>query len=136
MMYALDTNIISYVLNGNTLLAIKLESVTQSGDKVVVPLMVYYEARRGLLANNAAAKMRVFDKLCAKLGVRDLTVADMNTAAIIYADRKRIGKPIGDSDLLIAAQCVTHGYTLVTHNTRHFESIDGLQVVDWAEQAG
>jgi len=131
MIFALDTNIISYVLNGNSTLAGKLESVTKSGDNVVIPLMVYYEAKRGLLANNATAKMQVFDKLCLRISVYDLTVYDMNTAATIYADRKRKGRMIDDSDLLIAAQCVTQGYTLVTHNTKHFEDIDGLQVVDW-----
>ena len=131
MIFALDTNIISYVLNGNSTLAGKLESVTRSGDNVVIPLMVYYETKRGLLANNATAKMQVFDKLCLRISVYDLTVYDMNTAATIYADRKRKGRMIDDSDLLIAAQCVTQGYTLVTHNTKHFEDIDGLQVVDW-----
>ena len=131
MTFALDTNIISYVINGNTALASNLESVTQSGDIVVIPLMVYYEAKRGLLANNATAKMQVFDKLCLQLNIQDLTVSDMNTAAAIYADRKSKGKMIDDSDLLIAAQCATQGYTLVTHNTKHFEDIDGLQVVDW-----
>jgi len=132
MIYALDTNIISYVLNGNSILAEKLESVTRSGDKVIIPLMVYYEAKRGLLANNATVKIRLFDKLCAKLNIQDLTVGDMDTASAIYADRKRIGKMIDDSDLIIAAQCVTQGYTLVTNNIRHLKDIRGLPVVDWA----
>jgi len=63
MIYALDTNTISHVVNGNIALADKLESVTSSGNKVVIPLMVYYEARRGLSANKATAKMRLFDTL-------------------------------------------------------------------------
>jgi hypothetical protein len=29
-------------------------------------------------------------------------------------------------DILIAAYCKTHGYTLATNNTRHFENIPGL----------
>jgi predicted nucleic acid-binding protein len=131
MIFALDTNIISYVLNGNLDLAEKLESVTKSGDNIVIPLMVYYEVKRGLLANNATAKMKVFDKLCLRIYIHNLTIFDMNTAASIYADRKSKGRVIDDSDLLIAAQCVTQGYTLVTHNTKHFEDIDGLLVVDW-----
>ncbi|MCL2054552.1 MAG: PIN domain-containing protein [Oscillospiraceae bacterium] len=131
MIYALDTNIISYVLNGNADLAEKLNAVTQSESKVIIPLMVYYEVRRGLLANGATAKTRLFDNLCTRLGIHNLTKADMNTAAAIYADRKRKGAPIDDSDLLIAAQCSANGYTLVTHNTKHFEGIGGLTIVDW-----
>jgi predicted nucleic acid-binding protein len=86
MTYALDTNIISYVINGDAALAGKLGTVTEASDMVILPLMVYYEARRGLLAKKATAKMRLFDALCTKLGINDLTKADMNTAADIYAD--------------------------------------------------
>ncbi len=131
MTYALDTNIISYILNGNAELAAKLEAATKAGGEVVLPLMVYYEARRGLLANKATAKMRVFDKLCARLGVEDLTTDDMDVAAKIYAERKTRGAPIDDADLVIAAQCVANGYTLVTHNTKHFKGIKDLRLEDW-----
>jgi len=133
MTYALDTNIISYVLNGNITLSEKLESITQSGEKVVIPLIVYYEIKRGLIANKATKKMHIFDNLCLKLNIQDLTVDDMNTAASIYAHHKRIGKLIDDSDLLISAQCVTQGYMLITHNTKHFKDVDGLQLVDWMQ---
>ena len=131
MIYALDTNIISYILNGNTALDEKLAGAMHSGVKIIIPLMVYYEARRGLMANNAVNKLRSFDKLCARLDITGLTKADMNTAADIYATRKRTGTVIDDGDLLIAAQCVTHHYTLVTNNVKHFQKIDGLRVENW-----
>ena len=133
MTYALDTNILSYVINGDTSLAGKLRTVTEAGDTVMLPLMVYYEARRGLLAKKATAKMRLFDALCARLGIGYLTRADMNTAADIYAVCRSKGKPIADGDLLIAAQCITNGYTLVTNNTKHFENVCVLAVVNWVE---
>ena len=60
----------------------------------MIPLMVYYEAKRGLPANNAAAKLRIFDELCEKLKINDLTIADMNTAAVIYAEHKQNGAPM------------------------------------------
>jgi len=133
MIYALDTNIISYILNGNTELEGKLDIVTKSGSRVIIPLMVYYEARRGLLASNATKKLQSFDKLCSRLGVNGLNTSDMDTAADIYAKRKRTGTMIDDGDLLIAAQCVTNGYTLITNNVKHFKDIDGLQLVNWVE---
>ena len=36
-----------------------------------------------------------------------------------------------DSNILIAAFCIVHDYTLVTHNVRHFEGIRDLKVEDW-----
>jgi len=133
MIYALDTNIISYILNGNEHLSAKLSSITKSGNRVIIPLIVYFEARRGLIANHATAKMREFDKLCATLEIPDLTVSDMNKAAAIYAERKSKGKMIDDSDLLIAAQCINCGYTLVTNNIKHFENISGFNIENWME---
>ena len=133
MTYALDTNIVSYILKGNAALDIKLNAVTRAGNKVVIPLMVYYEARRGLLNDNAINKMRIFDKLCARLNVDNLTVSDMNTAANIYDKRKRSGTIIDDADILIAAQCITNNYTLVTNNVRHFKDMDGLIYENWID---
>jgi len=135
MIYALDTNIISYILNGNTALNDKINAVTRSRNEVVIPLMVYYEARRGLSANNAINKIFIFDRLCSRLKINKLTVLDMNTAANIYVKRKRSGTMIDDGDLLIAAQCVTNNYTLVTNNIKHFKNIDGLNIENWIEQA-
>ena len=103
MTYALDTNIISYILNGNAFIDERLITVTKSGNKVIIPLIVYYEVRRGLLSNNATKKMRLFEKLCAKLDINNLTKSDINTAAIIYNKHKRSGMLIDDADILIAA---------------------------------
>jgi predicted nucleic acid-binding protein len=133
-MYALDTNIISLILRGDKGVKQRWRQEESEGNRSVIPLIVYYEVRRGLLANDATSKMRAFEELCATLGVDNLTVADMNTASSIYAEHKNSGTLIDDTDILIAAQCITHGHILVTNNTRHFERIEGLQLVDWIEQ--
>lgn len=133
MIYALDTNIISYILNGNVSLDEKLNAVIKSKIEIVIPLMVYYEAQRGLLANNATNKLEIFNKLCSRLVINNLTVSDMNTAAKIYAERKSTGTMIDDGDLLIAAQCLTNGYTLITNNIKHFEKIEGLTIENWID---
>jgi tRNA(fMet)-specific endonuclease VapC len=41
------------------------------------------------------------------------------------------GIAIGANDMLIAAIGLTHGLTVVTHNTREFGRIDGLKLEDW-----
>lgn len=43
------------------------------------------------------------------------------------------GTPIGPLDTLIAAQALSLGWTLVTHNTREFKRVPGLTVEDWLE---
>ena len=45
------------------------------------------------------------------------------------------GIPIGVYDLQIAAIALANNLTLVTHNTREFRRVDGLQVEDWEVEA-
>ncbi len=56
-------------------------------------------------------------------------------SAIIYgrirAQLESQGTPIGPTDLLIAAIALANQATLVTHNTREFIRVVGLQIEDW-----
>jgi len=53
----------------------------------------------------------------------------------IRAELERVGQVIGPHDLLIAAICLEHDCTLVTHNTAEFSRVAGLQFEDWLELA-
>ena len=48
---------------------------------------------------------------------------------------ERAGQPIGGNDLLIAAQALTLGQTIVTDNEREFARIDGLAFENWLRAA-
>lgn len=50
--------------------------------------------------------------------------------AVIVTARKKRGRPIGILDAQIAAIAVGHALKLATMNTKDFEGIDGLTVVD------
>lgn len=52
-------------------------------------------------------------------------------AGRIRAERESLGKPIAPLDLQIAAIAWANGCTLVTGNTRHFESIPQIEVQNW-----
>lgn len=41
------------------------------------------------------------------------------------------GGIIGPNDLMIASIALTHDAVLVTHNTKEFSRVQGLQLVDW-----
>ena len=45
------------------------------------------------------------------------------------------GIPIGPYDLQIAAIALANNLTLITHNTREFGRMGGLQVEDWEVEA-
>jgi len=134
MIYALDTNIISYLLRGDKDVYDRWLHERLKGNKSIIPLVAYYEARRGLIAAKATARLREFEEMCNALSVDVLTLADIDTASDIYAKQKKQGKPIGDADILIAAQAVNRGYTLVTNNVKHFKGIEGLIFENWVTE--
>ena len=134
MTYALDSNIISRLLRDDDTVYSRYYEALAQDNHCVIPLITYFEVKRGLEANNAGTKIRSFERLCTVLGVDDLAIEDVDVATDIYAKLKLAGLLIGDSDTLIAATCLAHGYTLVTDNTRHFERVDGLQIVNWVER--
>jgi predicted nucleic acid-binding protein len=109
MIYALDTNIISYLLRGDISVTNRWRQEKINGNKSVIPIMAYYEAKRGLIAANATSKLKEFMDISAALGVDALSREDVDTASHIYAKRKRQGKTIEDADILIAAQAVARG---------------------------
>jgi tRNA(fMet)-specific endonuclease VapC len=52
----------------------------------------------------------------------------------VRATLERQGTPIGALDMLIAAQAVSLGVTLVTNNGREFRHVPGLPVEDWVNE--
>ncbi|MCL2841693.1 MAG: PIN domain-containing protein [Defluviitaleaceae bacterium] len=133
MIFALDTNIISYLLRNDGAVTSRWISERNKGNKTIILLMVYYEVKRGLLAANATKKLRDFMALCELVGVDDFSRDDADTASRIYAELKSKGRMSEDSDILIAAQALSRGYTLVTNNVKHFKEIDGLVFENWTD---
>ena len=59
----------------------------------------------------------------------DLT--DAIAAAGIRHGLEQKGTPIGPYDLMIAAQAIAGGHTVVTHNIDEFKRVPDLKVEDW-----
>jgi tRNA(fMet)-specific endonuclease VapC len=133
MIFALDTNIVSYALKGLFALDSKIDRILEEGNQIIIPPVTFYESLRGLFAVDATSKLNAFNLMCRQLGLVDMEQADWVQAANLFARLKKIGHPIEDSDLLQAAFCIRHRYTLVTHNTKHFAHIADLSIADWIE---
>lgn len=50
--------------------------------------------------------------------------------ALVRAQRQRAGRPISTEDAQIAAIALAANLTLITRNTKDFEGINGLQVIN------
>lgn len=129
--YALDTNILSYLLKNDERVCSSLRGELVAGNTCIIPPVAYYEIRRGLLYVNAVAKLGYFDELCLDFPVGVMNRPAWDETAALYAKLRRNGQIREDADLFIAAFCLVGGYTLVTNNIRHFAMIDGLSYTNW-----
>jgi tRNA(fMet)-specific endonuclease VapC len=136
MIYALDTNIISYLFRGKEETRKHFEQeIVQSDNSYVIPPVVVYELQRWL-HDNPTPKLLAFAKVFEELyqSVRDnaeMTAASWEKAAELFITLKQKGQLIEEADILIAAYCIVNDYTLVTNNIRHFEKVLGLKYVNW-----
>lgn len=133
MIYILDSNIVSYLLKKDAGVAARYLQEFEKGNDFVIPPIVYYEVKRWLLAKSFNERLGRFEVLCQKIKPVQFDWSVWETAIQLYVSLAQQGKPIDDFDLFIAAFCLVNDYVLVTNNTRHFERIDGLKLVNWKE---
>lgn len=54
-----------------------------------------------------------------------------DTYARVRFDLERIGRPIGERDMLIASIALARNLTVVTHNLGEFNRVPSLKTEDW-----
>jgi tRNA(fMet)-specific endonuclease VapC len=133
IIYALDTNIISYFLKNDSSIVQKIKEESDKQNKFIVPPLVYFEIQNWLMKNRSRNKMEIFQKICADQGIGVLDKDILDIAIIEKLKLQEKGFSIDDSDLLIAAYCLKHKFTLVTNNTKHFKNIENLEIINWKE---
>lgn len=131
MKYLLDTNTCIRYLNQRSKSVIQQLHNTPETDIAVCSVIkaeLYFGAMKSQNPSNTLAKQRNFVERFVSLPFDDL-------AADIYgrirADLERAGTPIGANDLMIASIALANDLTLITHNTREFSRVSGLQLEDW-----
>jgi tRNA(fMet)-specific endonuclease VapC len=130
MRYLLDTNIVSdLVRNPQGKIAQRIRKVGEAS--VSTSIIVAAELRYGAAKKGST---RLSAQLEAVLGALEVlpfkTPADAAYGSL-RARLEKAGRPIGANDLLIAAQALALGYTLVSDNEREFARINDLRLENW-----
>lgn len=135
MHYLLDTNVCVMYLNGRSIsVRDRLRSIPAEEMAVcsVVKAELFYGAMRSNNSTRTLERQREFLDGFVSLPFDD-------EAAIVCGEiRARLasaGTLIGTFDLQIAAIALANNLMLVTHNTREFGRVDGLQIEDWEVEA-
>lgn len=135
-MIHLDTNVAIALLNNRQPhVRIRFDAALAAKTPFALSAVVYHELMYGAAASERRTanekKISVFIS-SGRIVLLPFETGDASEAADIRAYLKRIGLPIGPYDLMIAAQARRAGVMLVTANTREFERVPGLTLVDWA----
>lgn len=131
MRYLLDTNVCIVYLKGKNLnLKQRLEAIAI--EEIVVCSIVKAElcfgAMRSTNPERNFALQQAFLQQFISLPFDDIAAT---TFGVVRTQLETQGTLIGAYDLQIAAIALANNLTLVTHNTREFERVEGLQVEDW-----
>ena len=130
MRYLLDTNIVSdLVRNPQGKIA---QHIRRAGEaRVCTSIIVAAELRYGAEKKGST---RLSAQLEAVLGALEVLPFEPPADAVYGLLRARLeqsGRLIGGNDLLIAAQALALGCTLVTANEREFGRVEDLRLENW-----
>lgn len=132
MKYMLDTNMCIYAQKNNPNVIAQIKNNFSQG--LAISSITLAELEYGVQASTNIEKNTI--SLMKFLSIVDVLPFDSG-AAIEYgkicADLRKKGTPIGTMDMLISAHAKSENLIVVTHNTREFERVEGLQLEDWFE---
>ena len=138
MNYLLDTNAVIAILKSQPAgvrgrLRRAVSRRASIGVSSVVLYELWYGVARSERRRDNAERLRVF--LSGNIDVVPFDEQDAVTAGDLRATLENAGTPIGPYDLLIAAQALRSGATLVTANISEFARVRGLAWQDWPATA-
>ena len=127
----LDTNVcIFFMKNSYPQLTERLLSCNPSD--LLISAITVYELEYGAEKSNWGEKTR--ERLAlflAPFNILPFTADDAVAAGRIRGHLEQLGTPIGPYDIQIAAQALSRGIPVITHNVNEFSRVPNLKVEDW-----
>jgi tRNA(fMet)-specific endonuclease VapC len=130
LIFALDSNVVIHAMKGVGRVAEKLARMSPA--EIAIPAVVVYELEFGTLRSSDPERRQ--KDLARLLGAISILPFDDRAASLAAKLRYHLGQSgtaIDPIDILISGTVLAHGAKLVSHNTRDFARVPGLQVEDW-----
>lgn len=130
MIYLLDTNAcIHHLKFADSPITRKLSlHLPQTAVCSVTKAELFYGAMRSTNPTQSMREQQDFLELFVSLAFDDEAA---RICGRIRAQLANQGTPIGPYDLQIGAIALAHDLTLITHNVREFDRVQGLKIEDW-----
>lgn len=138
MIYLLDTSaVVALLRNRPPAVRERLRQTKARGGQIAVSSVALFELWYGVARSQQRAlnaeRLQLF--LSGDLAAIDFDAQDASLAGELRRTLEAAGTPIGAYDLLIAAQALRAGATLVTANTVEFARVQELACEDWSALA-
>ena len=129
-MFLPDTNTCSHFMRGHEAL---VRRWLDAAPLLRLSAIVVAELEYGAAKVGSTRQRARLEDFVATLPNEPFSVADAAQFGQLRTGLERRGEIIGPFDLLIAAQALRLGATVVTHNVREFQRVPGLKVEDWQQ---
>ncbi|MGC2404761.1 MAG: type II toxin-antitoxin system VapC family toxin [Acidobacteriaceae bacterium] len=130
--YVLDTNMASCIIKGSfPHVRERLLKIPMS--EVAISVITEAELRFGLAKKPHAAQREVIvEEFLLRVEILAWDSEAAKSYAKLRADMERLGEPMGNLDMMIAAQALAAQAILVTHD-RVFHRVKQLKIEDWTK---
>jgi tRNA(fMet)-specific endonuclease VapC len=130
--YLLDTNTASYIIKGNVP-HVRERLLRVAMAEVGISAVTEAELRFGVARRPEAARLKMaVEEFVLRVEVLAWDSEAAKQYALIRASLEDEGKPMGNLDMMIAAQALAAQAVLATHD-RVFRKVKGLKIVDWTQ---
>lgn len=135
-MYLLDTNILSELIKRHPSPQLLSRLSSKPASTLFTSSICVMELRYGsaLREDFEPFWQKVIQEIISRVNLVAVGEKEALAAGDILADLRKSGQIIGLEDVLIAASALTHQFSVVTGNVRHFTRVKGLQVENWLEK--
>ncbi|MGI8483606.1 MAG: type II toxin-antitoxin system VapC family toxin [Thermomicrobiales bacterium] len=133
----LDTNVIIELSRRRpTLIRERIQRAQMAGDTMAISTLVLFELHHGLAKSNQLERNAIILNgfVATELETIPFVNEDAAIAGKLRWQLESQGRRIGPYDLLIAAQALRAGMTLVTANVSEFGRVPELQWEDWTRE--
>jgi tRNA(fMet)-specific endonuclease VapC len=130
MRYLLDTNIVSdLVRNPQGKVAQHIRKVGEA--QVCTSIIVAAELRYGATKKGSPRLSAQLEAVPGALEVLPFQAPAGAASGLLRTRLEQAGRPVGANDLLIAAQALSLGYTVITDNEKEFAHVEDLRRENW-----
>ena len=130
--YMLDTNIAIYTIKNKP--SEVREAFKAHDGQLCISAVTLMELMYGAEASAAVERnLRDIEGFAARLDVFPYDNEAAAHTGQLRAELRKIGRPIGPYDEMIAGHARSRGLVVVTHNIKQFENVPGIRLANWVK---